>query len=722
MLEFGPANQVTAVRALLVALLAMGVVGPVTLAPAVSAIVATVAVLLDGLDGWIARRTRSATTFGARFDMEVDALLILVLSATLWEEGKVGAWALAAGLMRYAFLAAGWLAPWLRQPLPESFRRKAVCVVQMVALIAALLPGVGGLAARWIVALSLLALAWSFLIDVFWLASRRAGDVAPLGAHAAPRRRASQMDAAGWLTLAAALAFLNISLSFQNVWPTPAISWRGELSIELAVVLLGLAAYSRRRGAMPPRRWLAGIWVILAISHYADVTAPALYGRDVNLYWDLRHVSNVAEMLVAAASTWAVGAAAVAALVVVGALYAGFGVALDRVVAAYAVSSARVGLVTVAVLAVALFAVERVGADHDRRVFSRPVTQSYLRQLRLLANAVGAPGDIEAGPTLESDLGRVKGADVFIVFIESYGAVTFDRPEFAEALAASRRALDEAVHDTGRVVVSAYADAPTFGGSSWLSHLSLLSGIEVRDPDRYAAVMTQNRDTLATTFAKHGYRTIAVMPGLWQNWPEGAFYRFDQIYNGWALDYRGPEFGWWALPDQFTLARIDDLEVDRPSRAPLFVVYPTVNTHAPFSPTPPYQPDWSRILSPTPYESSDLTRAFEREPDWLNLGPSYANALAYTFTTLAGYIRRHDGRDLVLIVLGDHQPPAAVAGEGAPWHVPVHVIVTTGGARGWIAERLRASGFVGGLTPRRPAVSRMHALAPLLLSAFSATS
>jgi phosphatidylglycerophosphate synthase len=719
--DFGLANQVTAVRALLVALLAAGIVGPLTLAPALSAIVAVVALLLDGVDGWVARRTRRATAFGARFDMEVDALLLLVLSASLWQLGKVGAWGLAGGLMRYVFLSAGWLLPWLRQPLPESLRRKTVCVVQIVALIVALLPGVGGSAARWIVAVSLLALVWSFVIDVSWLASRRGAIRAARDGSAMGLRPASQIGAAGWLTLAAALATLNISLSFQNVWPTPAISWRGELSIELAAVLLALAVYSKRRRASPPRRWLAWTWVVLALSHYADVTAPALYGRDVNLYWDLRHVSNVTEMLVAAASSWAVVAAILGALVVVGALYVGFGAALDRVVAAYAVSSTRAALVMVAFLAVALFTFERVGVDHDRHLFSRPVTQSYLRQLQLLANAVGADDHIEAGPILESNLEQIKGADVFIVFIESYGAVTFDHAEFANALAASRRALDEAVHDTGRVVVSAYVDAPTFGGSSWLSHLSLLSGIEVRDPDRYAALMTQNRATLATPFAKHGYRTIAVMPGLWQHWPEGAFYRFDQIYSGWALDYRGPEFGWWALPDQFTLARIDDVELNRPSRAPLFVVYPTVNTHAPFSPTPPYQPDWARMLSPTPYEPSDLARAFEREPDWLNLGPSYANAMAYTFTTLAGYLRRHADDDLVMIVLGDHQPPAAVTGEGAPWDVPVHVIASSG-ARGRIAERLRARGFVGGLTPARPTVSGTHALAPLLLFAFGDAS
>ena len=151
--------------------------------------------------------------------------------------------------------------------------------------------------------------------------------------------------------------------------------------------------------------------------------------------------------------------------------------------------------------------------------------------------------------------GLAKGADVLIVFVESYGRVSFDKPEFAFALAERRRQLAAAIHDTHRDVVSAYVTSPTFGGSSWLAHVSLLSGIEVRDPDTNFLLMTQKRDTLVTHFARHGYRTVGLMPGMWQTWPEGVFYGFDDIYGGKRLDYRGPQFGWWDIPDQFAIAR-----------------------------------------------------------------------------------------------------------------------------------------------------------------------
>jgi Sulfatase len=310
-------------------------------------------------------------------------------------------------------------------------------------------------------------------------------------------------------------------------------------------------------------------------------------------------------------------------------------------------------------------------------------------------------------------LSRVQGADVFLVFLESYGAASFERPELAAGLAASRRQFDAAIHSTNRDVVSAYVESPTFGGSSWLAHISLMSGIEVRQPDTNALLMTQKRETLVTTFGRHGYRTVALMPGLWQSWPEGAFYGFDEIYGTARLNYHGPGFGWFYIPDQFAIAQLDAIEKSRLSRAPLFVFFPTISTHTPFRPTPPYQSDWQRVLTDEPYETTDLDRAFEREPDWMDLGPSYVDAISYSYTTLGGYLTRAD-RDFVMIVVGDHQPPALVSGEGASWDVPAHVITS----RRAVLEQLRIHGFQTGLTPHRPAVGRMHELLTVLLDAF----
>lgn len=85
--------------------------------------------------------------------------------------------------------------------------------------------------------------------------------------------------------------------------------------------------------------------------------------------------------------------------------------------------------------------------------------------------------------------------------------------------------------------------------------------------------MSQRRETLVTLFARHGFRTVAAMPGLKKRWPEGAFYGFDRIYDAQQLNYRGTWFGWFGIPDEYTLAKVDALEVSRSNRPPLFVSF-----------------------------------------------------------------------------------------------------------------------------------------------------
>ena len=174
--RFGAANQVTTVRAALVVLVTalIGERSGAAIAGS-AAVISTAAVLLDGTDGWLARRSGTASPFGARFDMETDALLIQVLAILAWQHGKAGAWVLASGLMRYVFVAAGWRWEWLTQPLFPSRRRKAICVAQTVGLILAITPAVPAPESGAVAAVALAALAYSFLVDTAWLWQRAAG-------------------------------------------------------------------------------------------------------------------------------------------------------------------------------------------------------------------------------------------------------------------------------------------------------------------------------------------------------------------------------------------------------------------------------------------------------------------------------------------------------------------------------------------------------------------
>lgn len=169
--DFGWANRATLLRAATVVLL-------VSLAPFIAGLdnwlwlygaLCLFALVLDGVDGAIARATHSTTRFGARFDMELDALFMLGLCVAVLALEKAGAWVLALGLLRYAFVAAGHWLNFINHPLPESFRRKTVCVWQVVTLIIALLPVTSAAFATWTLAIALALLCYSFYTDLRWL-------------------------------------------------------------------------------------------------------------------------------------------------------------------------------------------------------------------------------------------------------------------------------------------------------------------------------------------------------------------------------------------------------------------------------------------------------------------------------------------------------------------------------------------------------------------------
>jgi phosphatidylglycerophosphate synthase len=170
--RFGLCNAVTQARAAMTA----GLFGMLWSGPQGwdVLVIAAVALSLDGVDGWLARRAGLVSDFGARFDMETDAALALVLAAHVWLGGMTGPEVLLLGAMRYAFVAAFWPCPWLAAPLPERFGRKLVCVIQIAALIVLQIPDLPPTWARGVAWGAVAALVWSFGRDVLWLWRHRA--------------------------------------------------------------------------------------------------------------------------------------------------------------------------------------------------------------------------------------------------------------------------------------------------------------------------------------------------------------------------------------------------------------------------------------------------------------------------------------------------------------------------------------------------------------------
>ncbi len=522
------------------------------------------------------------------------------------------------------------------------------------------------------------------------------------------------------LKVALALLFLNAALSFNNLWPTPAVVPDARLAPEFVALWVVLLVLAWRAGTVS-RRLVGGLslgYLLLVLGRYLDVTAPALFGRPINLYWDGPQLPRFLAVAARDLGPWPTVAIALVAALGLWGLYRLVRLAIEvsaRDAAPAALRSRAALGVTAA--AVALVVANQAGVEATWPVVSRPVTPTYARQADLLLTALSPArlaAALPASPAFDSDLRALERRDVKLVFLESYGAVAFDHPEASRTLAPAREALAQAIASTGRHVASAFVRSPTFGGASDLAHLGLLAGIDLSEPLRHDLLLTTGRPTLLGLFRARGYETTGFYPALSWDWPERVFYGYDRFVDGPALGYRGPHFGYWWLPDQYSIARFDELHPVRPESPPQLLFFATITSHAPFRPVPPYQPDWTRVLSDHPYDEEDVARALADRIDWTDLFAPYVRTIEYTYTWLAGYLQQPAARDYVLVLIGDHQPVARVAGRGAPWDVPVHVVTSSE----TLIERFLALGFQPGIEPRRPVLGAMHELTPVLLDAF----
>ena len=514
-----------------------------------------------------------------------------------------------------------------------------------------------------------------------------------------------------------ALFVLNSALTFQNRWPTLWVRWVAELSIELAALLLALALFAVWRGALGRqlRYAVSSGYVVLTLGRYLDVTAPALMGRAINLYWDSQHLPNVAALFLDQAAPWqiALGLSALMALLIT--LAALLHWALGVVMTALQQAATRQALGGLALTLLALCGAGRwipnLPLEHR---FALPVTAMLAEQaqMTLAATLLRDSRWIARQPPLpNSDLGRWGKGDVLIIFFESQGALVFDDPRFAIPLADNFAALERSLNAAGWQVASARVESSTFGGGSWLAHSSLLSGLRIAEQGDYHDLLTSDRATLANRFTAAGYRSVALMPGLRHSWPEGRYYGFDRILDGKSLDYRGPAYGGWVIPDQYSLHRLHQIEIAPTNRPPLLVVFPTINSHAPFTPLPPYHPDWSDVAVGSDKTPSSDAVALGTRLDGEALATAYVHSVRYNLEVLGGYLHQFAPANALLLVLGDHQPPAIVAGRDSSWQTPVHVFSRNPD----LIRAFQAAGFQAGIKPGPTALGGIENLGPLLL-------
>lgn len=528
------------------------------------------------------------------------------------------------------------------------------------------------------------------------------------------------------LRVLVALLALNALLSFGNAWPGVGIRFDLRLSVELCLGASVLCAWVSCRGQPSARALavLASVLVLLMLARYIEVTVPAVLGRPVNLYWDGRHAWQVLRMATTELGPWRIGGAGLLLAAGCALLFGFVRRMLGMLVQGLDACAGRRSLLAAAGFGAVLIHLAPPWAEL-RSVFATPVSAAIVRAGVQLHDAL-SPREVERlspGPEFSGAIAALRGADVLLIFAEAYGAVSIDDVAIAAGLAESRAQLQRAAQGSGRGVMSARVRSPTFGGGSWLAHAALLSGVDTRDPGDYELLLTTDRPTLVSHFARHGYRTVAWMPGLQRPWPEGRFYAFDRYADADDIGYSGPAFGFWRIPDQASLALLHAQEFApgyraglpvhgrAGGRAPRFIVFPTVSSHAPFAPVAPYLSDWSRLLRDDAYSSGQVAAALEAPVSWTDPRPAYLQSMRYTFAWLSGYLAELAAPDLLLIVIGDHQPVGGVSGRDASWEVPVHVF----GADPALLARFQAAGFQPGMGMDAPTLGDMHELTALLV-------
>jgi hypothetical protein len=310
----------------------------------------------------------------------------------------------------------------------------------------------------------------------------------------------------------------------------------------------------------------------------------------------------------------------------------------------------------------------------------------------------------------------LKGKDVIIAFIESYGRVAVQNTFFSKGVDDVLRTGNQQLAADGYAERSAFLTSPTFGGISWLAHSTLQTGLWIDSQQKYDTVTSGSRVTLSGAFKKAGWRTVSDVPSDAGPWPIGSsFYHFGTQLNSQNVGYGGPRFSYARIPDQYTWEYFQQHELAQPHK-PLMAEIDLVSSHTPWTPLP-HQVPWASIgngaiFGPQPAQGLAPSVVWQSRHHVQQL---YGQSVEYTMSTLFSFLSTYNDPNLVLIVLGDHQPSTEVSGSGANHDVPVSIISKDP----QVISRISSWHWQPGMLPSPTApVWRMDAFRDRFLAAF----
>lgn len=291
----------------------------------------------------------------------------------------------------------------------------------------------------------------------------------------------------------------------------------------------------------------------------------------------------------------------------------------------------------------------------------------------------------------------LRGKDVLFTFIESYGRVAIDDPAMAPQIDAALQAGDSRLKAAGFASRSAWLKSPVTGAGSWLAHSTFLSGLWVKNQQRYRSLTGGDRATLTSYFQKTGaWRTVGIVPGVRKAWPEGKYFGLDHIYDSTHLGYNGPYFSWTPVPDQFSLEAFERLEHGKENRDPIMAEIILASSHNPWSPIA-RMVDWDQLGDGSVFEQikKEGTDPKEVWKSSKSVRTEYRKAIEYSLQSLTEWMERYGDDDTVLVFLGDHQPVPTVTGGDTNKDVPITIVARDPK----VLDRIADWGWTDGLKP-----------------------
>ena len=473
------------------------------------------------------------------------------------------------------------------------------------------------------------------------------------------------------------------------------------LPLELPLVVLALLALRGRASALFRSLVVAAAGLLLLL-RLADLGSRLAFDRDFSPLVELHLIGDGWNLASASVGRWEAAAAVLLALLAFATLcallYRGLG-GLSRLrgtgrhaLAAVAVVALVVGIGTLR-LGDGQDAPAAVQFDLGRDIVTRvqAMRRSISDQNAFAAELAADPLDGGSPPAFEALAGR----DVVLVFVESYGRSALDADGFREVTRPRLASLEQTIAAAGLHARSAWLESPIRGGRSWLAHATFASGLTVSDQARFDRLIASRRASLNRLFGDAGWRTAALMPAIQLDWPEGRWYGFDEIRDAGGLGYAGEPFGWVTMPDQYTLAAFETLVRPPLDERPVMAEIALISSHASWTPLAEIVP-WEEIGDGSVFDGSRRFGPSSAEiwADRELMREYYITSIDYSLEVLGQYLARHAG-DALFVILGDHQPAAAVNGWDETAHVPVHIVADDPA----LLERLPSELWTRGMMP-----------------------